>query len=97
MGLIILGGGGQYEVKSPYDQGYARSPREYYKPSYSDRVQETYASPPRTGYVRTPEYNRSGYVRTPGLQVFLMIKVLVLEDSSKSVYPMMGKVVSKIS
>ena len=57
--------GGQYEVKSPYDQGYARSPREYYKPSYSDRVQETYASPPRTGYVRTPEYNKSGYVRTP--------------------------------
>ena len=54
--------GGQYEVKSPYDQGYVRSPREYYKPSYSDTVQETYASPPRTGYVRTPEHNRSSGV-----------------------------------
>ena len=59
----VIGGphyyGDKYEVKSPYDQGYVRSPREYYKPSYSDRVQETYASPPRAVYVRTPEYNMS--------------------------------------
>ena len=47
--------GDKYEVKFPYDQGYVRSPKGYYKPSYSERVQETYASPPRTGYVRTPE------------------------------------------
>ena len=60
--------GGQYEVKSPHDQGCARSPREYYKPSYSDRVQETYASSPRTGYVRSPEHNRS--IGVPNVQSF---------------------------
>ena len=49
--------GGQYAVKSRYDQGHPKALREYYKPSYSDRIQETYASPPRKGYARTPEHD----------------------------------------
>ena len=79
--------GGQYEVKSPYDEGCVRSPREYYKPSLLIGYKRPMPLP--QGQVILGPQSNDRFFGVPNDQSFS-------SGSSRSVHPMMEKVVLKI-